>query len=114
MKYSTNNKMLIFDIYGVLYLNEKFNDIKFFNNYNVAFCTGRGYSRAYDVLNKLCNTKNRYVIINNGATIIYNKKKVLDTCINKLNIKQLKKIPKVFNMEDIKFINVITSNKKGY
>ena len=28
MKYSTNNKMLIFDIYGVLYLNEKFNDIK--------------------------------------------------------------------------------------
>lgn len=114
MKYSINDIMLIFDIDGVLHLNEKFNDIKFLNNYNVAFCTGRGYRRAYAVLNKLCNTKNRYIIINNGATIIYNNEKVLETCINKSNIKKLKKIPKVFNMEDIKFINVITSNKKGY
>ena len=114
MKYSTNNIMLIFDIDGVLYLDEKFNDIKFLNNYNVAFCTGRGYNRAYTVLNKICNIKNRYIIINNGATIIYNNKKVLETCINKSNIKQLKKIPKVFNLENIKFINAITSNKKGY
>ena len=114
MKFSFKNKLLIFDLDGVLYLNGKYNNIKFLENYNIAFCTGRGYKRAYDIISKVCDIKNKYLILNNGATIIKNNEIIYEKSIDQLQKENLKELSKYLNINHIKFINVVTSKVDGY
>lgn len=113
MNYSSN-KVCIFDIDGVLYHNNVYNklDSEIYNKCNVLFCTGRGMKRATDVISKVSTNNLEYVILNNGATIIKNNSKIYEKCIEKWKIKRVLNCIK--KMENILFINTITTNKNGY
>lgn len=114
MKFSFENKSLIFDLDGVLYLNGKYNNIRFLEDYNITFCTGRGYKRASNIISRICDIKNKYLILNNGATIMKNNEIFFEKIINLKQKENLKELPKCININNVKFINVITSKVDGY
>lgn len=113
MNYSSK-KICIFDIDGVLYYNDIYNKINnnFFMKHNIIFCTGRGMKRTNDVVSKICKDNPKYIIINNGATILKNNKIIYEKCIKKRYIRRA--LSSIKKIENIAFINIITINKKGY
>ncbi|MCR5786978.1 MAG: HAD-IIB family hydrolase [Acholeplasmatales bacterium] len=109
MNYSS--KFYIFDLDGVLIEGKNLNRLPaFFTKDNCAFCTGRGFKRAYEVINQIKKEYDGYAILNNGSSMVLGKKIIYECPINEKSFIFLKDL----NLDSVLFINSITKGISGY
>lgn len=112
------------DIDGIVYKNGKINKelIKAFNisKNKLVFCTGRGYVRAMEIIEKYVCDKD-LIIIENGSKIVDNKGNKIyyknisnleKDAITKLNYEEIEYI--IFNSNDSKYYTAFSKEKLKY